>query len=56
MAAFIAGITLNRPEVLNSNDDDVPLELAAAVERADADEGAHGSCRSAISAKRCAVY
>jgi enoyl-CoA hydratase len=37
----IARITLNRPHVLNAIDDDVPCELAAAVERADADEAVH---------------
>ena len=31
-------ITLNRPDVLNAIDDELPRELAAAVERADADE------------------
>ena len=31
----IARITLNRPEVLNAIDDEVPRELVAAVERAD---------------------
>ena len=33
----IARITLNRPEVLNAIDDEVPRELADAVARADAD-------------------
>ena len=37
----IARITLNRPEVLNAIDDDLPQQLAAAVERADADEAVH---------------
>ncbi len=37
----IARITLNRPEVLNAIDNDVPRELAAGVERADADEKVH---------------
>jgi len=34
----IARITLNRSPVLNAIDDDLPRELAAAVERADADD------------------
>ncbi len=37
----IARITLNRPAVLNAIDDDLPRELAAAVERADADDAVH---------------
>ena len=37
----IARITLNRPEVLNAIDDDLPRELEDAVERADADAGVH---------------
>ncbi len=37
----IARIILNRPEVLNAIDGDLPHELAAAVERADRDEGVH---------------
>ena len=37
----IARIMLNRPQVLNAIDDDVPRELAAAVERTDTDEGVH---------------
>jgi enoyl-CoA hydratase len=35
----IARITLNRPEVLNAIDDDVPRELVAAVERAEVQHG-----------------
>jgi len=37
----IGRITLNRPEVLNAIDDEVPGALAAAVARADADPGVH---------------
>ena len=37
----IGRITLNRPEVMNAIDDDLPGELAAAVGRADADPGVH---------------
>ena len=33
--------TLNRPEVLNAIDDDLPVEPAAAVAEADADPGVH---------------
>ena len=32
----IGRITLNRPEVMNAIDDDLPRELAAAVAQADA--------------------
>jgi hypothetical protein len=37
----IARITLNRPDVLNAIDDEVPQEIAAAVERADRDPHVH---------------
>ena len=37
----IGRITLNRPEVMNAIDDDLPRELAAAVAQADADRGVH---------------
>ncbi|WP_406646764.1 crotonase/enoyl-CoA hydratase family protein [Aliisedimentitalea scapharcae] len=37
----IGRITLNRPDVMNAIDDDLPRELAAAVGRADADPGVH---------------
>jgi enoyl-CoA hydratase len=37
----IGRITLNRPEVMNVIDDDVPLELADCVTRANADPGVH---------------
>ena len=42
----VARITLNRPEVLNAIDDDVPALLAGAVARADADDGVHLSVLS----------
>lgn len=37
----IGRITLNRPEVMNAIDDDLPGALSAAVARADADPGVH---------------
>jgi enoyl-CoA hydratase len=37
----IARITLNCPEVMNAIDDDLPVELAAAVARAAADPEVH---------------
>ncbi len=37
----IGRITLNRPEVLNAIDDDLPTELSEAVARADADPNVH---------------
>ena len=52
----IARITLNRPDVLNAIDDDVPRELAAAVERADADEDVHVIVLSGAGRAFCAGY
>jgi len=37
----IARITLNRPDVMNAIDDELPRELAAAVAQADADKSIH---------------
>jgi enoyl-CoA hydratase len=37
----IGRITLNRPEVMNAIDDDLPAELAGCVEKANADAGVH---------------
>jgi enoyl-CoA hydratase len=37
----IGRITLNRPEVMNAIDDDLPGEFAAAVAEADADPAIH---------------
>jgi enoyl-CoA hydratase len=37
----IGRVTLNRPEVMNAIDDDVPLELAECVAKANADPGVH---------------
>ena len=52
----VARITLNRPEVLNAIDDDLPRELAAAVERADADESVHVIVLSGAGRAFCAGY
>ena len=52
----IARITLNRPEVLNAIDDDLPRELAAAVERADADAGVHVIVLAGAGRAFCAGY
>jgi enoyl-CoA hydratase len=49
-------ITLNRPEVLNAIDDDVPRELAEAVQRADADPGAHVIVLAGAGRAFCAGY
>ena len=37
----IGRITLNRPDVMNAIDDDLPGELSAAVAEADADPDVH---------------
>lgn len=52
----IARITLNRPEVLNAIDDDLPRELEEAVSRANADEGAHVIVLSGAGRAFCAGY
>ncbi|HSR80736.1 MAG TPA: crotonase/enoyl-CoA hydratase family protein [Hyphomicrobiaceae bacterium] len=52
----IARITLNRPEVLNAIDDEVPRELVAAVERADRDEGVHVIVLAGAGRAFCAGY
>jgi enoyl-CoA hydratase len=52
----IARITLNRPEVLNAIDDDVPRELAAAVDQADADGKVHAIVLSGAGRAFCAGY
>ena len=52
----IARITLNRPEVLNAIDDDLPRELAAAVVRADADDGVHVIVLAGAGRAFCAGY
>ena len=52
----IGRITLNRPEVMNAIDDDLPGELAAAVSRADADPGVHVMVLSGNGTAFCAGY
>lgn len=52
----IARITLNRPDVLNAIDDDVPRELAACVERADDDPHVHVIVLSGAGRAFCAGY
>lgn len=52
----IGRITLNRPEVMNAIDDDLPVELQAAVERADADDGIHVIVLSGNGEAFCAGY
>jgi enoyl-CoA hydratase/carnithine racemase len=52
----IARITLNRPDVLNAIDDDVPRELAACVERADNDREVHVIVLSGAGRAFCAGY
>jgi enoyl-CoA hydratase len=52
----IARITLNRPEVLNAIDDDVPGELATAVARADADDKVHVIVLAGAGRAFCAGY
>lgn len=52
----IARITLNRPDVMNAIDDDLPRELAAAVARADADPGVHVMLLSGRGRAFCAGY
>lgn len=52
----IARITLNRPDVLNAIDDDVPQALADAVARADADPHVHVIVLAGNGAAFCAGY
>ena len=52
----IARITLNRPDVMNAIDDDLPAELSAAVARADADSGVHVMILSGNGSAFCAGY
>lgn len=52
----IGRITLNRPEVLNAIDDDLPGELSAAVAMADADPGVHVMVLSGNGPAFCAGY
>lgn len=52
----IARITLNRPEVMNAIDDEMPRELSAAVERANTDAGVHVIVLSGTGSAFCAGY
>jgi len=52
----IGRITLNRPEVMNAIDDDLPRELSAAVAAADADPGVHVMVLSGNGPAFCAGY
>lgn len=52
----IGRITLNRPEVLNAIDDELPVELAECVARANADSGIHVIILSGAGRAFCAGY
>jgi enoyl-CoA hydratase len=52
----IGRITLNRPEVMNAIDDDVPVELADCVARANADPGVHVIVLAGAGEAFCAGY
>ncbi|HCE72670.1 crotonase/enoyl-CoA hydratase family protein [Ruegeria pomeroyi] len=52
----IARITLNRPEVMNAINDELPGALAAAVAQADADPGVHVMVLSGAGRAFCAGY
>lgn len=52
----IARITLNRPEVMNAIDDDLPQELAAAVASADTDKSIHVMVIAGAGKAFCAGY
>lgn len=52
----IARITLNRPEVMNAIDDELPAELEACVEQANADAGVHVIVLSGAGRAFCAGY
>ena len=52
----IGRITLNRPEVLNAIDDDLPRELSRAVAEADADDDVHVMVLSGAGRAFCAGY
>lgn len=52
----IGRITLNRPEVMNAIDDDLPGELAACVEEANADDTVHVIVLSGNGKGFCAGY
>ncbi|MEL6620298.1 MAG: crotonase/enoyl-CoA hydratase family protein [Pseudomonadota bacterium] len=52
----IGRIILNRPEVMNAIDDDLPRELQAAVDAFDADRGVHVMVLSGAGRAFCAGY
>ncbi|TMM55462.1 crotonase/enoyl-CoA hydratase family protein [Sulfitobacter sabulilitoris] len=52
----IARLTLNRPQVMNAIDDDLPRDLAAAVARADADPEVHVMILAGAGRAFCAGY
>jgi enoyl-CoA hydratase len=52
----IGRITLNRPEVMNAIDDELPAELAACVAQANADSGVHVIILSGAGEAFCAGY
>ena len=52
----IGRITLNRPDVMNAIDDDLPVQLAAAVTEADADPDVHVMVLSGNGPAFCAGY
>jgi enoyl-CoA hydratase len=52
----IARITLNRPEVMNAIDNELPAELEAAVERANADDNTHVIVLAGAGKAFCAGY
>ena len=52
----IARVTLNRPEVLNAIDDEMPAELEAAVAEANADPGVHVIVLAGAGRAFCAGY
>lgn len=52
----IARLTLNRPEVMNAINDELPRDLEAAVARAEADEGVHVMILSGAGDAFCAGY
>ncbi len=52
----IGRITLNRPEVMNAIDDELPRELADCVARANADDGVHVIVLSGAGRGFCAGY
>ena len=52
----LARITLNRPDVMNAIDDEVPQALADAVARANADPGVHVIVLAGAGAAFCAGY